>query len=95
MTIDRVGPVDPLQNLKKAKGPEKPHRNEGEDSIHVSDEARSKAEVYQATELAKNAPEIRWPLVEEVKKRINDPNYISEKVLDTVAQRLMEYFEIT
>ncbi len=95
MTIDRVGPVDPLQNLKKAKGPEKPRRNEGEDSIHVSEEARSKAEVYQATELAKSAPAIRWELVEEVKKRINDPNYISDNVLDSVAQRLMEYFEIT
>ena len=95
MTIDRVGPVDPLQNLKKAKGPEKPRRNEGEDSIHVSEEARSKAEVYQATELAKGAPAIRWELVEEVKKRLLDPNYISDKALDSVAQRLMEYFEIT
>jgi negative regulator of flagellin synthesis FlgM len=95
MTIDRVGPVDPLQNLKKAKGPEKPRKNEGEDSIHVSEEARSKAEVYQATELAKGAPEIRWELVEEIKKRLQDPNYLSDKVLDGLAQKLMEYFEIT
>jgi negative regulator of flagellin synthesis FlgM len=95
MTIDRVGPVDPLQNLQKAKGPEKPRRNEGEDSIHVSEEARSKAEIYQATELAKGAPEIRWELVEEIKKRLQDPNYLSDKVLDGLAQRLMEYFEIT
>jgi negative regulator of flagellin synthesis FlgM len=95
MTIDRVGPVDPLQNLKKAKGPEKPRKNEGEDSIQVSEEARSKAEVYQATELAKGAPEIRWELVEEIKKRLQDPNYLSDKVLDGLAQKLMEYFEIT
>ena len=95
MTIDRVGPLDPLQNLKKAQGPEKQRKSGGADSIHVSEEARSKAEVYQATELAKGAPSIRWELVEEVKKRLQDPNYISDTVLDAVARRLMEYFEIT
>ena len=95
MTIDRVGPIDPLQNVNKAKGPEKSRKNGGSDSINVSEEARSKAEVYHATELAKGAPGIRWELVEAVKKRLQDPNYISEKVLDTVARRLMEYFEIT
>jgi anti-sigma28 factor (negative regulator of flagellin synthesis) len=95
MTIDRVGPVDPVQNLKKTRGPDKPRKNEGADSIHVSEEARSKAEVYQAAELAKGAPEIRWELVEAVKKRLQDPNYISDQVLKSVAERLMEYFEIT
>jgi hypothetical protein len=95
MTIDRVGPVDPLQNLKKTRGPDKPHKNDGADSIHVSEEARSRAEVYQAAELAKGAPEIRWELVEAAKKRLQDPNYISELVIKTVAERLMEYFEIT
>jgi len=95
MTIDRVGPVDPVQNLNKAKSPDKPRKSEGADTINVSEEARSKAEVYQATELAKNAPAIRWELVEQAKRRLQDPNYISDKVLDTVAERLMEYFEIT
>ncbi len=95
MTIDRVGPVDPVQNLKKTRGPDKPHKNEGTDSIHVSEEARSKAEVYQAAELAKGAPEIRWELVEAAKKRLQDPNYLSDQVIKTVAERLMEYFEIT
>jgi len=95
MTIERIGPMDPVQSFKKAKGPEKPKKGEGADSITLSEEAKSKAEVYQATEMAKNAPGIRWELVEAAKKKLQDPNYISEKVVDTVAQRLMEYFEIT
>lgn len=95
MTIDRVGPVDPVQNLKKARGPDKPRKSEGADTINVSEEARSKAEAYQAAELAKGAPEIRWELVEAAKRRLQDPNYISEQVINTVAERLMEYFEIT
>jgi len=95
MTIERIGPMDPIPSFKKAKGPEKPKKGEGADSITLSEEAKSKAEVYQATEMAKNAPGIRWELVEAAKKKLQDPNYISEKVVDTVAERLMEYFEIT
>ena len=95
MTIERIGPMDPIPSFKKAKGPEKPKRGEGADSISLSAEAKSKAEVYQATEMAKNAPGIRWELVEAAKKKLQDPNYISEKVVDAVAERLMEYFEIT
>ena len=95
MTIERIGPMDPIPSFKKAKGPEKPKRGEGADSITLSEEAKSKAEVYQATEMAKNAPGIRWELVEAAKKKLQDPNYISEKVVDAVAERLMEYFEIT
>ena len=95
MTIERIGPMDPIQNFKKTKGPEKPKKGDGADSITLSQEAKSKAELYHATEMAKNAPEIRWELVEAAKKRLQDPNYISEKVVDSVAERLMEYFEIT
>jgi negative regulator of flagellin synthesis FlgM len=95
MTIERVGPIDPVQNFKKAKGPEKPRKSGEADSITLSQEAKSKAEVYQATEMAKNSPAIRWELVEAAKKKLQDPNYISEKVVDTVAERLMDYFEIT
>ena len=94
MTIERIGPMDPVQSFKKTKGPEKPKKGEGTDSISLSQEAKSKAEVYQATEMAKNAPAIRWELVEAAKKKLQDPNYISEKVVDTLAERLMEYFEI-
>ncbi len=95
MTIERIGPTDPVQSFKKTKPTEKPKPNQGADSINLSEEAKSKAEVYQAAEMAKNTPEIRWELVEAAKKRLQDPAYISEKVINSVAERLMEYFEIT
>jgi negative regulator of flagellin synthesis FlgM len=95
MTIERIGPTEPLQNVKKPRPAEKPQRGQGADSISLSEEAKSKAEVFQATELAKNAPDIRWELVEAAKQRLQDPGYMSEKVLGTVAERLMQYFEIT
>ena len=44
MTIERIGPMDPIPSFKKAKGPEKPKKGEGADSITLSEEAKSKAE---------------------------------------------------
>ncbi len=95
MTIDRIGPIDPVQNLKKTKGAAKPKKNEGADSISFSAEAKSKAEIYHAGELAKAATDIRWELVEEVKKKLEDPSYISKRVLDEVAERILEQFDIS
>jgi negative regulator of flagellin synthesis FlgM len=95
MTIERIGPTDPVQSFKKTKAAEKPRKSQGADSINLSEEAKSKAEVYQAQEMVKQAPEIRWELVEAAKKRLQDPSYISDKVINSVAERLMEYFEIT
>lgn len=95
MTIERIGPTDPLQSFKKTKPADKPKKSQGADSINLSEEAKSKAEVYQATAMAKQAPEIRWELVEAAKKKLQDPSYISDQVINSVADRLMEYFEIT
>ena len=95
MTVDRIGPIDSVQSVKKSNKSAKPKRSDGADSINVSAEAKLKAEIYQATELAKSAQEIRWDRVQEVKKKLEDPNYISEQVIDEVAERLMEQFDIS
>jgi negative regulator of flagellin synthesis FlgM len=95
MTIERIGPIDPVQNLKKAGNTAKPKASDGADSISFSAEAKSKAEVYNATELAKSAPLVRQERVEEVKRKLQDPSYISDKLIDALADKLMEYFEIT
>jgi negative regulator of flagellin synthesis FlgM len=95
MTIERIGPIDPVQNVKKAGKTAKPQANDSADSISFSAEARSKAEVYNATELAKSAPPVRQERVDEVKLKLQDPSYISDKLIDALADKLMEYFEIT
>ncbi len=94
MTVDRIGPVDPIHNPKKVKGAGKARQGGGTDSVSFSAEAKSKAEVFHATELAKGAPEVRWDRVQEVKKKLQDPSYISDKVVESVADRLMEHFGI-
>ena len=59
MTIERIGPIDPVQNVKKTGKTAKPKANDGADSISFSAEARSKAEIYNATELAKSDGRLR------------------------------------
>ncbi|MBA7622607.1 hypothetical protein ES703_29985 [subsurface metagenome] len=95
MTIERIGPLDPVQNLKKTGEKTRANRKEGTDSISLSAEAKSKADVYQALEMAKSAPYIRNERVEEVKRKLKDPSYITEKVISELADRLMEYFGIS
>jgi negative regulator of flagellin synthesis FlgM len=64
------------------------------DSINVSEEAKSKAEVYNAIEIAKNSSEIRWSKVEEVKRKLQDPAYLSDRVIEETAEKILEQFKI-
>lgn len=95
MTIERIGPIDSVQSIKKNKESAKPQKSEGADSINLSAEAKFKAEIYHTTEMIKNTPDIRHELVEEVKKKLEDPSYISDKVIDEVAERLIDFFGIS
>jgi len=94
MTIQGIGPLDPISKLNKAEKTEKVHKSDSADSITVSQEAKSRAEVYMATELAKKSEDIRWSRVEEVKRRLEDPNYLSQKVLEETADKIMDHFNL-
>ena len=90
MTIERLGPVDPLSNYNKTEKPAKAEKKEKSDSISFSEEAKSKGEIYKATEEVKLSPDIRMDRVEEVKEKLKDPDYISEKIVESVADSVMK-----
>lgn len=92
MTIQGIGPLDPIAKVNKAEKAEKPKKTDATDSINVSQEAKSRAEIYQATEMAKRADDIRWDRVEEVSRKLSDPNYLSAKVLEETAEKIMDSF---
>jgi negative regulator of flagellin synthesis FlgM len=94
MTIQGIGPLEPLPKITKTEKTEKPVVTGKSDSINVSEEAKSKAEVYTAVEIARNAADIRWSRVEEVKKKLEDPNYLSDRVIEQTAEKIMEQFDI-
>ncbi len=94
MTIDKLGPIESISKYNKTEKVSRPEKKDASDSISFSEEAKSKGEVYKATEVAKLAPEIRMDRVEAVKKKLEDPSYIDDAVVESVADAVMDLFEI-
>lgn len=94
MTIDKLGSVNPLQNYGKTEKSVKSSYKAENDSISVSSEARAMGELYQAAEAVRQTPDVRMDRVEEVRRKMSDPNYINEAVINTVADKIIDMFEI-
>lgn len=94
MTIDRLGPIDPLSKLNKAGKAGKAVKPNAKDTISVSDEAKNLGEIYRATEIVKSSPDIRMDRVEEVKAKLQNPDYIDSKI-EEVADKLMDVFGLS
>ncbi|TFG63372.1 MAG: flagellar biosynthesis anti-sigma factor FlgM [Spirochaetales bacterium] len=94
MTIERLGPVDPVSKLNKTEKSSRVEKRDSTDSITVSEEAKSLAELYQVSESVKLSPDVRMDRVMEVKEKLKDPSYLSDKVIETVADRLMQLFDL-
>ena len=95
MTVERIGPPDPISNLKKAEKTPRLKAKGDLDSINVSQEAKSKAEVHMALESAKLAPDVRIDKVEEAKRKLQDPGYPTQEVIESVADGILKTFGIS
>lgn len=94
MTIEKLGPLDPVSKFNKTEKVEKPSRQDKSDSISFSEEAKSKGEVYRISEEVRLSAEIRQDRIDEVKKKLQDPSYIDDKVVEVVAERVMDLFQL-
>ena len=94
MTIDGIGPIDPLSRYQKAQNSSRAQKSGGSDSVSFSDEAKIKADLLYTSAEVQNTSDVRADRIAEVKKKLEDPNYIDDKVLGAVAERLMDVFEI-
>jgi len=93
MTIERLGPVDPVQRYSQTEKTQRAAKPEN-DSVDFSDEAKMKAEVFQIAEQVRKAPDVRADRVEEVKMKLEDPNYIDDIVVEHVAEQIMDMFSL-
>ncbi|MDR3144780.1 MAG: flagellar biosynthesis anti-sigma factor FlgM [Treponema sp.] len=92
MTIDRIGPLDPIQSGKKPGQDSRIARTEKSDSIDLSSEAVEKGELYQAIELVSTASDVRADRVAELKRKIDDPSYLNEAVITATADKILDVF---
>ncbi len=90
MTIDRVGPIDPIQPGKRPGKTGQAHESPKSDIISISSEAHEKAELLRVQELAAAAPDVRPEKVAEMKEKINDPSYINDSVVNATANKLID-----
>jgi len=90
MTIDRVGPIEPIQPDKRPGRASQVNANPKSDSISISSEAQARAELYRVREMAAAAPDSRADRVAELRERINDPAYINDRVMNATADRLID-----
>jgi len=94
MTVDRVGPIEPLQPGKKPGRAESVQAADRSDSINLSPEALAKAEKYQIIELIKASREIDESRIIELREKINDPSYINEKVVNATADKIVDAWRL-
>jgi negative regulator of flagellin synthesis FlgM len=90
MTIDRLGPIDPIQPGKRPGRTGQIHESPKSDSISISSEALEKAELLRTQELAAAAQDVRLDRVAELKIKINDPSYINDSVINATANKLID-----
>ena len=95
MTIEGLGPIDPVQKYNKQSKVQKAESTAKADDISFSSEAKAMGELYKATEEVKLAADVRMDRVAEVMAKLADPNYIDDKILEGVAEKLMDVFGLS
>jgi negative regulator of flagellin synthesis FlgM len=89
MTIHGVDSVDLYQPVGKAGKNTPVEQAAGRDSIALSSEALQKGEFYRVSEIVASAPDIRADRIAELRQKINDPDYLNDKIAAT-ADALMK-----
>ena len=88
--ISGVQPINTIQSTKKtgyvAEEKVTP------DTISVSEEAKAMADAYYLNEVTASTPDVRADLVEQVKAKIQDPNYLTQAVIGSTADALLASF---
>ena len=90
MAIDKIGPINNFNEYKKInkKGPIK--KTNLSDSVSISKEAINMAETSKIMEIIKNTPDVRIDKINEIKAKIDNPDYINKDIIDKIAEKIIE-----
>ena len=92
MMIERLGSVDPLAPLSSGGKAPRTDKTDRSDAINLSSEAKEKGEIFRAVEISRSAPDVRPDKIAEIRKKLEDPSYINDAIVKTVADRIMDTF---
>jgi negative regulator of flagellin synthesis FlgM len=88
--IDRINSINLIQQGKSAGWNNQINRTAQADSITLSAEAVEKSELYRAYALVESASDVRLDRIAELKKKINDPSYINDTIINATADKIMD-----
>ena len=94
MTIDGVTPIEHVPRSTRSSKGEPVERSVPNDAIEFSEEARGRAEFERALEEVRKVPDIREDVVAEAKRKISNSEYLNEKTMDVVVDRIIDMLEI-
>lgn len=92
MTIDRLSGIDPVKPVQPVQKTHKQEASGQTDSVHVSKQGRTLADAHIALEAVRNAPDIREDKVAEVARKLKDPSYINDALLNIVADKILDSY---
>jgi negative regulator of flagellin synthesis FlgM len=90
MTIDRISSINPIQPDNKPGRVNQASKTGNADSISLSSDAIAKSELYHTVEIISALPDVRVDFVADLKKRMSDPNYLNDAVLNGIAEGIMD-----
>ncbi len=93
MMIDKISGINPInsvQSIKRANATGSV--SSGSDEISVSDEAKALSDAYYLNQVAKETPDVRSDLIESIKVKIQDPNYLSPATIAATADRILSAY---
>ncbi|MCR5217476.1 flagellar biosynthesis anti-sigma factor FlgM [Treponema sp.] len=93
MMIDKVAGVNPLNNLQETKRTNNAKSvRSTSDEISVSKEAKAMSDAYYLNKVAEETPDVRTDLVEQIKQKIRDPNYLNSETIAATADRILSAY---
>ncbi len=91
--IDKISGVQALNQLQSTKRSNNVASSQTtSDEISVSDEAKAMAETLYLNKVADETPDVRADLVEKIKLKIQDPNYLNEATIAATADRILSAY---
>ncbi len=94
MDIDKIGPINNINNYNKLNKKEPINKSESKDSVNISKEALNMAETNRAMDIVNSTPDVRTDRINEVKAKINNPDYINDAVNNSLADKIMRALNI-
>ncbi len=88
--INVTNPITNLQNTRKVSASKSV--TSFSDEIEVSAQAKEAAEAYYLETVAKETPDVRADLVEQIKVKIQNPNYLSAETISATADQILSAY---